>query len=110
MAYYERWRTQHDADEFLEQMGFQERLIHGVRLYYNSESGECLDLHRSKQLWLKTLQHGVHISEGLLERLVETVKEENFDDDTKKVLRKFVLEEKNKLNKILDGQGLTDNF
>lgn len=110
MAFYERWRTQHDADDYLKQMGFQEKLIHGVRLYYNTESGECLDLFRSKQLYEKTLQHGVNISEGILERLVATIQEKGFDKDPKGALRKFVLQEKNTLNNIKKEMDLKENL
>ena len=110
MAYYERWRTQHDADEYLKWMGFQEKLIHGIRLYYNDQTGECLDLHRSKQLYQKTLQHGVHLTEGVLERLVETVKDKKFDEDPKLALKQFILNEKNTLNNMKKEMDLKEKF
>lgn len=109
MASYERWRTQHDADAYLVEMGFKEKLIHGVRLYYNDESGECLDLFRAKQLYEKTLQHGIHISEGVLERLVDTIKDKSFDKDPKQTLRNFVLQEKNILNNMKKEMDLKEN-
>lgn len=110
MAYYERWRAQHDADAYLEKMGFKERLIHGVRIYYNENTGESLDLYRAKQLYEKTLQHGVHISEGMLERLVEIVKDKDFEEDPKKKLREFVLAEKNILNKMKSEMEIKENL
>lgn len=109
MAYYERWRTQHEADEYFKFLGFEERLIHGVRIYYNEHTGESMELFRPKQLYEKTLQHGVHISEGLLERLVETIKDKNFDKDPKAKLREFVMREKNDLNNIKKEMDLKEN-
>lgn len=110
MAFYERWRTQHDADEYLRTMGFEEKVIHGVRLYYNVGSGECLDLFRSKQLYEKTLQHGIHISEGVLERLVATIQDKQFEKDPKQALREFVLREKNTLNNMKKEMDLKENL
>lgn len=110
MAFYERWRTQHDADEYLKEMGFEERLIHGVRLYYNTNSGESLDLFRAKQFYEKTLQHGIHLSEGILERLILTIQDKKFDEDPKQNLRKFVLQEQNNLNNMKKEMDLKENL
>ena len=105
----ERWRAQHDADDWMKTLGFEEKLIHGIRLYYNQQTGETLDLYRPKQFYEKTLQHGIHLTEGVLERLVEKVSAKDFDKDPKKNLREFILEEKNHLNKIMKKMEIDEN-
>ncbi len=109
MAYYERWRAQHDADEYLEELGFKEKHVLGKLVYYNDESGECLELFRSKQLYEKTVQHGIHLSEGILERLVEKLKELDLTKETKEKLWKYIKEEKETLNNNMKKLDVTDN-
>ena len=110
MAYYERWRSQHDADKYFEEeLGFKERLIHGQRIYFNNDTGESLELYRPKQLYEKTVQHGVHLSEGILERLVEKLKELDLSKEAKETLWKYIKEEKNTLNKTMKQLDTTDN-
>ncbi len=101
MAFYERWREQHDADKYFEELGFKERLIHGIRIYYNEDTGESLDLYRPKQIYLKTIQKSIFLSEGMLERLVEDIKGLSLDEKSKEALRKAVMREKNTLNELL---------
>ena len=110
MASFEAWRTQHDADKMFEYLGFKERLIHGVRIYYNMDTGESLDLHRPKYLSKKAIQKGINISEGILERLAEAIKELDLSDEQKEKLRQFYLSEKNELNKMNQGLDLKDNL
>lgn len=110
MAYFERWRMQSDADKMFEYLGFKERLIHGVRIYFNADTGESLDLHRPQYLYKKAIQKGANISEGILERLAETIKDLDLNDDQKKQLRQFYLDEQNKLNKMKQDLDLKDNL
>lgn len=109
MAYYERWRAQHDADEYLKELGFKEKHILGKLVYYNDESGECLQLFRSKQFYEKTVQHGIHLSEGILERLIEKLKEVELTKELKEELWKYIKEEKNTLNKAMKQLETSDN-
>ena len=109
MAYYERWRSRKDTDEWFAELGFTERPIHGARLYFNNETGETLELYRPKQIYEKTVQHGIHLTEGILERLVELVKGNKFSAEDQKLLRKFILEEKNALNKMQKGLEVKEN-
>lgn len=110
MAYYERWRMQSDADKMFEYLGFKERLIHGVRIYYNMDTGESLDLHRPQYLYKKSIQKGINISEGILERLAETIKDLDLSDEQKEKIREFYMREKNELNKMNQGLDLKDNL
>ena len=100
MAFYERWREQHDADEWFEELGFKEKLIHGIRLYYNENTGESLELFRPKQVYLKSVQKGIFLSEGILERLVDKLKDVDLSDDQKKKLWEFIKDEKETLNQL----------
>lgn len=100
MAYYERWRSQHDADKYFEEeLGFKERLIHGQRIYFNNDTGESLELYRPKQLYEKSIQHGIHLSEGIFERMVEKLKSMDLKKEQKEELWAFIKEEKSLLNK-----------
>jgi len=110
MSFYERWRSQNDADKYFEEeLGFKERLIHGQRIYFNNDTGESLELYRPKQLYEKTVQHGIHLSEGILERLVEKLKELDLSKEAKETLWKYIKEEKNTLNKTMKQLDTTDN-
>lgn len=110
MAYYERWRAQHDADEWMKTLGFEEKLIHGIRLYYNQQTGETLDLYRPKQFYEKTLQHGINIAEGILERLVASANDpKSYTKNPREELRTFILNEKENLNKIKSHLDSKDN-
>ena len=110
MSFYERWRSQNDADKYFEEeLGFKERLIHGQRIYFNNDTGESLELYRPKQMYEKTVQHGIHLSEGILERLVEKLKELDLSKEAKEVLWKYIKEEKNALNKTMKQLDTTDN-
>lgn len=109
MAYFERWRSQHDADAWLKNMGFEERLIHGIRIYFNERTGESLELDRPKYFFEKSIQHGVHISEGILERLTDCIKKLELDEKQTEALRDFYKNEKNILNNLKKDLSLRDN-
>lgn len=110
MAFYEGWRSQHDADKMFEYLGFTERVIHGVRIYFNEETGESLELYRPKYFYKKSIQKGINFSEGILERLVETLKEIELPEEQKDKLRDFYMREKNELNNLSKELDLRDNL
>lgn len=110
MAHFESWRTQHDADKMFEYLGFQERVIHGVRIYFNNDTGESLELHRPKYLYKKAIQKGINLSEGILERLADKIKEMDLSDEQKDKLREFYMEEQNSLNVMNQKLNLKDNL
>ena len=110
MAHFEAWRCQHDADKMFEYLGFQERLIHGVRIYYNMDTGESLDLHRPQYLYKKAIQKGINLSEGILERLAEEIKGLDLTGEQKEKLRAFYLQEQNNLNNMNQKLDLKDNL
>lgn len=110
MAHFESWRTQHDADKMFEYLGFQERVIHGVRIYFNNDTGESLELHRPKYLYKKAIQKGCNQSEGILERLAETIKEMELSDEQKDKLREFYMHEQEQINNLKQDLDLRDNL
>lgn len=110
MAYFERWRIQQDADRMFEHLGFKERVINGVRLYYNLDTGETLNLDRPKYLYKKAIQKGCNISEGILDRLVSTIKEMDLTETQKATLREFYMQEQGKLDNTKQDLGLRDNL
>lgn len=110
MASFEAWRMQHDADKMFEYLGFKEKLIHGIRLYYNDDTGECLDLHRPKYLYKKAIQKGCNLSEGILERMAELLKDMDLPEDKMNVLREFYRKEQENLNNLKQNLDLRDNL
>lgn len=110
MAGYEAWRTQHDADEWFKEIGFREaKNKKGVRKYYDEHNGNVVDLSFPKYVYSKTIQHGVHLTEGVLEALVQKLDSKEFSEQEKAKFIKLIKEQQNDLNNIKQDLKLRSN-
>lgn len=110
MAGYEAWRTQHDADEWFREIGFVEtKGKTGVRKYWDQHNGNVVDLSFPKYVYSKTIQHGIHLTEGVLESLVQGLDSKEFTEEERNKFLKLVKKQQNELNNIKQDLKLRSN-
>lgn len=110
MAGYEAWKTQHDADEWFRGLGFVEtKGKTGVRKYWDQHNGNVVDLSFPKYVYSKTIQHGIHLTESVLETLVSRLDSKQFSEEEKAKFIKLLKEQQNELNNIKQDLKLRDN-